>query len=80
MEKTTGNKHRLNNRRDQNAIGRMEGCWDVVHSGLRILEDEENKAIALMAAIKKGLDSPRIKSFDFKENLKKLKTEKVKNG
>jgi antitoxin ParD1/3/4 len=78
MEKTTANKHRLNTGRDQNAIGRMECCWDVVHSGLRLLEDAENKAIALKAAIKKGLDSPRIENFDFKENLKKLKAEKVK--
>jgi antitoxin ParD1/3/4 len=44
------------------------------------LEDEENKAIALKEAIKKGIDSPRIENFDFKDNLKKLKAEKSKNG
>lgn len=48
----------------------------MVHAGLRLLEDEESKALALKAAIQKGLDSPLVENFDFKENLKKLKEEK----
>ena len=36
--------------------------------------------ITVTKPIQEGLDSPRVENFDFKENLKKLKEEKVKNG
>jgi antitoxin ParD1/3/4 len=64
----------------QISSGRYKNVSEVVRAGLRLLEDEENKVIALKAAIKKGLDSPLVENFDFKENLKKLKEEKRKNG
>ena len=60
--------------------GRYKNVSEVLRAGLRLLEDEENKVTALKEAIKKGLDSPRVENFDFKDNLKKLKTEKSKNG
>lgn len=60
--------------------GRYKNVSEVVRAGLRLLEDEESKVIALRAAIQKGLDSPRVENFDFKTNLKKLKEEKAKNG
>ena len=43
-------------------------------------EDEESKVIALKSAIQKGLDSPRVENFEFKENLRKLKEQRRKNG
>jgi len=51
-----------------------------VRAGLRLLEDEESKVAALRATIQKGIDSGIAENFDFKENLKKLKEEKRKNG
>ena len=60
--------------------GRYKNVSEVVRAGLRLLEDEESKIIALRAAIQKGLDSPRVENFDFQDNLKKLKTERRKNG
>jgi antitoxin ParD1/3/4 len=60
--------------------GRYKNVSEVVRAGLRLLEDEESKILALRAAIQKGLDSPRVENFDFQDNLKKLKTERRKNG
>ena len=64
----------------QVSAGRYKNVSEVVRAGLRLLEDEESKVIALRAAIQKRLDSPLVENFDFKENLKKLKEEKRKNG
>ena len=64
----------------QVSAGRYKNVSEVIRAGLRLLEDEETKVIALKAAIQKGLDSPRVENFDFKENLRKLKVERRKNG
>lgn len=64
----------------QVSAGRYKNVSEVVRAGLRLLEDEESKIVALRAAIQKGLDSPRVENFDFEENLKRLKAEKRKNG
>jgi antitoxin ParD1/3/4 len=64
----------------QISVGRYKNVSEVIRAGLRLLEDEESKALALKIAIQKGLDSPRIENFDFNENLLKLKAEKRKNG
>lgn len=64
----------------QVSSGRYKNVSEVIRAGLRLLEEEESKTLALRAAIQEGLDSPRVENFDFKENLKKLKEEKRKNG
>ncbi len=64
----------------QVSTGRFKNVSEVVRAGLRLLEDEESKTIALRAAIRKGLESPRVENFNFEDNLKKLKTERRKNG
>lgn len=66
--------------KSQVSEGRYKNVSEVIRAGLRILEDEESKTQALKAAIQKGIDSPSISNFDFKDNLKKLKQEKRKNG
>ena len=65
---------------NQVSEGRYKNVSEVIRAGLRLLEDEESKTSALKAAIQQGLDSPRVENFDFKKNLKKLKSEKRKNG
>ena len=56
--------------------GRYKNVSEVIRAGLRLLEDEKSKLVALRAAIQKGLNSPRVERFDFTENLKKLKQQK----
>ncbi len=64
----------------QVSVGRYKNVSEVIRAGLRLLENEENKVIALKNAIQEGLNSPRVEYFDFEENLTKLKVEKRKNG
>jgi len=64
----------------QVAAGRYKNVSEVIRAGLRLLENEENKVIALKSAIQKGLNSPIVENFDFDVHLAKLKSEKRKNG
>ena len=64
----------------QVSAGRYKNVSEVIRAGLRLLENEESKAIALRNAIQEGLNSPLGEDFDFDENLKRLKAEKLKNG
>lgn len=53
--------------------GRFSNASEVVRAGLRLLEDEENKIIALRKAIQEGIDSGIVEDFDPKKFLETLK-------
>ena len=65
---------------DKVASGRFKNASEVIRAGLRLLEEEESKVLALKNAIKEGLDSGLAKNFDAKKHLEKLKAAKRKNG
>ena len=59
--------------------GRYKNASDVIRAGLRLLEEEEKKAIALKKAIQEGIDSGIADDFDPTAHLKQLKSAKA-NG
>lgn len=65
----------------QNSVneGRFKNVSEVIRAGLRLLEEEESKVIALKNAIQEGIDSGIAEDFDFKEHLKTLKAKKKAN-
>ncbi len=60
--------------------GRFKNVSEVIRAGLRLLEEEESKAIALKNAIKEGIDSGIANGFDPKKHLESLKAKKHSNG
>ena len=60
--------------------GRFNNASEVVRAGLRLLEDEENKMVALKKEISQGLESGRAADFDPKEHLANLKAKRRANG
>ncbi len=64
----------------QVSSGRYKNVSEVIRAGLRLLENEESKTLALRNAIQEGLNSPLVEDFDFDENLKRLKAQKQNNG
>lgn len=62
------------------AKGRFNNASEVIRAGLRLLEEEETKIVALKQSIAEGHASGVSKNFDAKSHLEKLKTARRKNG
>jgi len=60
--------------------GRYKNVSEVIRAGLRLLEEEENKAIALRNAINEGVESGTAYDFNSKLHLKELKAKREKHG
>jgi antitoxin ParD1/3/4 len=60
--------------------GRYKNVSEVIRAGLRLLEEEESKVIALKKAIQDGIDSGIAHDFDPKKHLESLKAKKNSNG
>ncbi|MHB1146078.1 MAG: type II toxin-antitoxin system ParD family antitoxin [Lutibacter sp.] len=59
--------------------GRFKNASEVIRAGLRLLEEEENKIIALKKAINEGIESGIAQNFNPKQHLESLKAKK-RNG
>ena len=60
--------------------GRYKNASEVIRAGLRLLEEEENKAIALRNAIQEGIESGIAQNFSPELHLNELKANKALNG
>lgn len=60
--------------------GRYKNASEVIRAGLRLLEEEENRIVALKAAIKEGIDSGIEKDFNPAKHLQTLKAKRKRNG
>lgn len=63
----------------QNRIsaGRFKNVSEVVRAGLRLLEEEENRVIALREAMQEGLNSGIANNFNPETHLENLKAKKA---
>ncbi|MCK4921049.1 MAG: type II toxin-antitoxin system ParD family antitoxin [Bacteroidales bacterium] len=61
-------------------VGRYKNASEVIRAGLRLLEEEENKMIALRNAIQEGIESGIAHDFNPENHLKELKAKKKLNG
>lgn len=60
--------------------GRYNNASEMIRAGLRLLEEEENKIIALKNAIQEGVESGIAHDFNPELHLKELKAKKELNG
>lgn len=59
--------------------GRYKNASEVVRAGLRLLEEEENRVIALKKAINEGIESGISNNFNPESYLKEIKTKRKLN-
>jgi len=64
----------------QVSVGRYKNVSEVIRAGLRLLENEESKFIALKNAIQEGIDSGIAHNFDADKHLQELKAKRKNNG
>jgi antitoxin ParD1/3/4 len=64
----------------QVSTGRYKNVSEVIRAGLRLLENEESKVVALKSAIEEGIDSGIAHDFDPEKHLLELKASRKKNG
>lgn len=57
--------------------GRFKNASEVVRAGLRLLEEEENKTIALKESIQEGIDSGIAENFNPTTHLENLKAKRI---
>ena len=62
------------------SAGRFKNASEVIRAGLRLLEEEESKIVALKKAIDDGIKSGLAEGFNSKNHLATLKANKKKNG
>ena len=62
------------------SVGRYKNASEVIRAGLRLLEEEESKVVALKQAIQEGIESGIEEDFDPEQFLQKLKAERSTNG
>lgn len=60
--------------------GRFKNASEVIRAGLRLLEEEESKVIALKNAIQEGIESGIAYDFDPQRHLESLKAKQRLNG
>ena len=60
--------------------GRYKNASEVVRAGLRLLEEEENKVIALREAIQSGINSGIANDFNPESHLAIMKAKRKQNG
>lgn len=64
----------------QVSAGRYKNVSEVIRAGLRLLENEESKVLALKNAIQRGIDSGIAHEFDPDQHLQELKARRRNNG
>ncbi len=60
--------------------GRYKNASEVIRAGLRLLEEEENKALVLRKAIQDGITSGIATNFNPELHLNALKAKRAKSG
>lgn len=62
------------------STGRYKNASEVVRAGLRLLEEEESKLIALKEAVREGIESGIAYDFEPMSHLENLKAKKNLDG
>ena len=58
------------------SAGRYKNASEVIRAGLRLLEEEENRMVALRDAVQEGIDSGISHDFSPEKHLQSLKAKK----